>query len=50
MITATEAAKLYQTTVSYVYKLASLHYWRRTKRGRSVLYNVEDVDRSLGKD
>lgn len=50
MITAQEAAKLYRTSISYVYKLASLHQWRRIRHERTVLYNVQDVDRSLGKD
>ncbi len=41
---------LYETTPSYVYKMASLGQWRRRRlfRGK-VEYYIGDVDRDLGK-
>lgn len=50
LVTAEDAARLYRTTVRYVYKLASLNDWRRAKNGRQVSYYLEDVDASLGRD
>lgn len=50
LVTAEDAARLYGTTIRYVYKMASLKCWRRTKRGRVVHYDLEDVDATLGID
>lgn len=48
-LTAQEAARLYSTTVRYIYKLASLHNWRRIRIDGRAHYNSEDVDAVLGK-
>lgn len=48
-ITPQEAARIYGTTVAYIYKLATLNRWRKIKDGRRVLYNLSDIDAALGK-
>jgi len=48
-ITPADAARLYGTTVGYVYKLASLHRWRRIRDGRRIYYDLSEVDAILGK-
>lgn len=48
-LTAADVAKLYSTTISYVYKLASQHKWRRIRHNKNTYYHAEDVDKTLGK-
>lgn len=50
MITADDAAKLYRTTIGYIYKLARRDDWRRIHHERRVYYRLDDVDSSLGRD
>lgn len=47
-VTAKEIAKQYGVTIGYVYKVACLHRWRRTRKGRLVYYDVLEVGRTLG--
>lgn len=47
-VTAQEIATQYGTTVGTVYKLACLHQWRRTRKGRKTYYDVMEVGRTLG--
>ena len=49
-ITPADAARLYGTTVGYVYKLARRHHWRRIHRHGRVYYHPDDVDCVLGQD
>lgn len=49
LVTPQEAAKAYGTTVRYIYKMASLHGWRKIRLGRTVHYHWDDVGNSLGK-
>jgi hypothetical protein len=49
MINARDVAKVYGTTISYVYKLASLRKWRRLRHNGETYYHIEDVDKTLGK-
>lgn len=49
MITAREAARVYGTTIGYVYKLASLRKWRKVRHNGETYYKLEDVDLTLGK-
>ena len=49
MINARDVAKLYGTTISYVYKLASLRKWRRIRHNGETFYKLVDVDDALGK-
>ena len=48
-MTAEEVARIYRTTVGYVHKRASLDKWRRIRINGRTHYNIDDVDRSLGK-
>lgn len=48
-MTASDVARIYKTTTSYVYRLACTHKWRRIRHNGSVYYHAEDVDKSLGK-
>lgn len=50
MISAVDAAKLYRTTIGYIYKLARRDRWRRIHHQRRVYYHLDDVDSSLGQD
>lgn len=50
LVTAEDVARLYGTTIRYVYKKASLDDWRRTRKGRQVHYYLEDVDATFGAD
>lgn len=49
LITAQEAAGLFHTSVSYVYKLASLHKWRRVRHSGRIYYDLLEVAERLGK-
>lgn len=49
LATPEQAAKAYGTTVTYIYKLASLHKWRKLKHVGRVFYHWDDVDKALGK-
>ena len=48
-MTGHDVARIYGTTISYVYKLASLHKWRRLRHNGRTYYKTEDVDKTLGK-
>lgn len=47
-LTATEAAKVYCTTIGYVYKIARRDKWRRVWHHGRLYYHGTDVERSLG--
>lgn len=47
--TPQEVAAAYQTTVGYVYKMASLHNWRKVSLGGRVHYHWDDAGKTLGK-
>lgn len=48
-LTAADIARLYKTTIGYVYKLAHHHKWRRiTHQGRTY-YHLDDADKTLGR-
>lgn len=47
-VTAKEIAKQYETTVAYVYKLACIHHWNRTRKRGRIHYDVLEVARILG--
>jgi hypothetical protein len=49
LLTVAEIARLYQVRPSYVYWLASMHKWRRLKHEGRVYYDLDDVDRALGR-
>lgn len=42
-----EVAKQYGLSLAYVYRLASLHQWRRIRVGREVHYDVLAVATTL---
>lgn len=47
-VTAAEVAALYRRPIGTVYRLASVHGWRRSAdRKRPVLYLAEDVEATL---
>lgn len=46
-LTAGEVAHLMRWSERYVYKLASLHGWRRVREGRTVRYHWHDVSASV---
>lgn len=50
LLTPREVARTYHVKVSYVYRLAYLHGWRRIKLGKDVYYDLTQVDAALGKD
>ena len=50
LATAHEIAHNYRRRLSYVYRLASLHGWRRIRHEGRVYYDLADVDRDLGCD
>lgn len=49
LVTAEQAAAAYKTTVGYIYKLASIHHWRRIRDGKTMYYHWDDVGKCLGK-
>lgn len=46
--TVAEVAKIYQRRRSYVYRLASMHQWRRIRLHGLVYYDLNEVDVTLG--
>jgi ABC-type Mn2+/Zn2+ transport system permease subunit len=50
LITPAEAARDYQRRLSYIYKLATVHGWRRLTYAGRVYYHLADVDAVLGRD
>jgi hypothetical protein len=50
LATPQEAAQDYDTTIGYVYKLARRDQWRRIRHEGRVYYDLNDIDRTLGKD
>lgn len=41
--TIAEVSKLYKVTIPYARKMASIHQWRRRRRGVHVEYLYDDV-------
>jgi hypothetical protein len=50
LITPADAARDYQRRLSYIYKLATIHGWKRLRYGGRVYYDLTDVDAVLGRD
>jgi len=50
LLSAAEVAKAYGLRAGYVHVLAHRHKWRRIKHGGFVYYDLDDVDKVLGKD
>lgn len=48
LATPEQAAKAYKTSVGYIYKMASLHKWRRLRHDGQVYYHWDDVSKTLG--
>lgn len=46
-VTADFIARHYALSKSHIWKLASVHQWRRRRLGRLVEYAGEDVQRTL---
>lgn len=44
-----ELADVMRWSERYVYKLASIHQWRRVKEGRTVRYHWQDVSETVSK-
>ncbi len=49
LVTPQQAAAAYKTTVAYIYKMASLHHWRKIRHEGRVHYHWDDVGETLGK-
>jgi len=47
--TGHDIAAAYGTTIGYVRKMASLHYWRKVRHGGRTYYHWDDAGKSLGK-
>jgi hypothetical protein len=47
LMTPAEIAKAYRYELSYVYRLASMHDWRRLRYQGRVYYDVLDVATAL---
>lgn len=48
-LTAGELAHLMRWSQRYVYKMASVHGWRRVREGRTVRYHWHDVADTVSK-
>lgn len=46
-LTAGDVAKIWELSVSQVYRLANDRGWRRYRQGRQVFYHPEDVTRAM---
>ena len=46
-VSVTEIAAAYRITTSNVYRLASVHRWRKYRLNRKVRYRWEDVDDTM---
>lgn len=49
LVTPEQAAQAYDTSVGYIYKMASLHQWRKVRHVGRVYYHWDDVGKTLGK-
>lgn len=50
LLTVAEIARVYSKTPGHVHLLAHRKKWRRIKYGGRVYYNLDDVDKTLGRD
>jgi hypothetical protein len=50
LLTPAEAAGVYDRRISYIYKLANKHRWKRLTLGGRVYYRQTDIDAVLGHD
>lgn len=48
-LSAKDVADVMRWSERYVYKLASIHRWRRVRDGRTVRYHWQDVSETVAK-
>jgi hypothetical protein len=46
-MTVKDVARIYKTSVSNVYRLASLHQWRRYRLDGRIRYHADDVEHTM---